>query len=246
MSLYGTGLSPIARPWNSSDFLDGQMPTSLTGVSVQLIGDFGSNSSYSAFVSYISPTQINILTPPNLGSNQGDDSTGYGFQVRVSNPLTPQAYLTNCSNAYDCPFVESASAAPAFFMLGSTGYAVAEHADGSLVAPSGAFPGSSPATRGETVVIYANGLGPTSGTITPGAEVQSGTLTTSPVVMIANEASKVSFAGLISPGLYQLNVTIPGEAPSGNDVLAVSVMAMIDGFLSPDSSLPTVLIAVGE
>ena len=47
-----------ARTWQGSDFTGGQMPTELDGVSVTVNGR-------SAYIYYISPTQINFLTPPD-------------------------------------------------------------------------------------------------------------------------------------------------------------------------------------
>jgi uncharacterized protein (TIGR03437 family) len=44
--------------WQGSDFTNGQMPTQLDGVSVTVNGK-------PAYVYYISPTQVNILTPPD-------------------------------------------------------------------------------------------------------------------------------------------------------------------------------------
>src|SRR5580704_14343385 len=47
-----------SRQWQQSDFVNNQMPTKLDGVSVTVNGK-------SAYVCYISPTQVNILTPPD-------------------------------------------------------------------------------------------------------------------------------------------------------------------------------------
>jgi hypothetical protein len=52
--------SPDCAPgycWQASDFLNNQLPAKLHGVSVTVNGK-------SAYVYYISPTQVNILTPP--------------------------------------------------------------------------------------------------------------------------------------------------------------------------------------
>ena len=46
------------RTWQASDFVNNQMPVQLDGVSVTVNGK-------SAYVYYISPTQVNILTPPD-------------------------------------------------------------------------------------------------------------------------------------------------------------------------------------
>ncbi len=60
MEVKGQNLSKAgdSRTWQSSDFVNNTMPTKLDGVSVTVNGK-------SAFVYYISPTQVNILTPPD-------------------------------------------------------------------------------------------------------------------------------------------------------------------------------------
>src|SRR5580704_4138841 len=47
-----------SRIWQASDFVNSQLPINLDGVSVTVNGK-------SAYVYYISPTQVNILTPPD-------------------------------------------------------------------------------------------------------------------------------------------------------------------------------------
>ena len=61
----GSNLAPACdtRIWQGSDFVNSQMPTSLDGVSVTVNG-------MAAYVYYISPTQVNILTPPDLGKER--------------------------------------------------------------------------------------------------------------------------------------------------------------------------------
>src|SRR5580692_9979874 len=56
----GQNLAPAndSRTWQNSDFVNGQLPASLDQVSVTVNGK-------AAFIYYISPTQINILTPPD-------------------------------------------------------------------------------------------------------------------------------------------------------------------------------------
>lgn len=62
IEIKGTNLAPGMRSWQNADFVNNQMPTQLDRVSVTVNGK-------SAFVSYISSTQVNILTP--LDSAQG-------------------------------------------------------------------------------------------------------------------------------------------------------------------------------
>jgi hypothetical protein len=60
VSLKGVSLAPAGdtRIWKDSDFASNQLPTQLDGVSVKVNGK-------SAYVYYISPHQVNILTPPD-------------------------------------------------------------------------------------------------------------------------------------------------------------------------------------
>ena len=52
-----TGRGGDSRIWRTSDFVNNKMPVQLDGVSVTVNGQ-------PAYVYYISPTQVNILTPP--------------------------------------------------------------------------------------------------------------------------------------------------------------------------------------
>jgi hypothetical protein len=78
VEIKGSDLAPggDARTWHSSDFVKNQMPTHLDGVSVTVNGK-------PAYVSYISPVQVNILTPP--------DALSGSVQVQVTNNSTTSA-----------------------------------------------------------------------------------------------------------------------------------------------------------
>lgn len=60
VEIKGSNLAPArdSRIWQDAGFTNGQLPTQLDGVSVMVNGK-------SAFVYYISPTQVNILTIPD-------------------------------------------------------------------------------------------------------------------------------------------------------------------------------------
>ena len=212
VTLYGTGLAPDARPWNSSDFVNGQMPISLDGVSVNLL-DPSSGAILKAFISYISPTQVNILTPLGLSNS----CCIVQIQVPYEGQTAVNCQLTSQGDLYiECGYGQVVPASPEFFLWSGTSYIVAEHANGSLIGPIGLGPGSTPAKPGETVVLYANGLGAVSGNIVSGSDVQFGPLAVLPQVYVGGTPVKVNFAGLISPGLYQLNIVIPAGTPDGD------------------------------
>jgi uncharacterized protein (TIGR03437 family) len=101
-------------------------------------------------------------------------------------------------------------AAPGFFAL-STGFAIASHRDFTLVAPE------TPAHAGETIVLWATGLGKTALNPATGEIPQY----VSPIVLlgdlrvflngIALDPASLVYAGLTpqSAGLYQINFTLP-------------------------------------
>ena len=128
--------------------------------------------------------------------------------------------------------------APALFGLNlGTLQAIATNGDGTLVAPSGSIPGiaSHPASAGDTITLFATGLGPVDPAMTDGIIPADATRpTANPVtVLIGAAPGSVSFAGL-SPqflGVYQLNVVVPSGVPAGS---AVAVQAQVGGVSSAD------------
>jgi uncharacterized protein (TIGR03437 family) len=132
---------------------------------------------------------LNILTPP--------DPLPASVEVRVNNSGGGSAATVQ---GFDATHV------------------TAIHTDGTLLAPAALYPGfSTPARPGETVIVYANGLGPVSEPIVSGSPQQSGILPVLPVIRIGDAPARVSFAGLVSPGLYQLNMVVPETAASGDN-----------------------------
>ena len=204
MEIKGVNLAPArdSRIWQASDFVGSQMPTQLDHVSATVDG-------VSAFVYYISPTQINILTPPT------SLPTG-SVKVVVTNNVAASASFT----------VEAQTISPSFFVFGGGAYVAALHsADYSLVgAPSLSVPGYTftPAKPGETILLYANGFGPASTPVVSGSTSQGGTLATPPVVQIGGVAAKVQFAGLVSPGEFQFNVVIPASLANGDQPITAT------------------------
>ncbi len=196
----GTNLAPAAdtRTWQGSDFVNGQMPTSLDGVSVTVNGS-------AAYVYYVSPGQINILTPPNLTSGP--------VQVTVTNNNIASAAYT----------AQAQAISPSFFVFSDDQHVTAVHANGNLVGPASlSVPGYTfaPAQPGETLEIYANGFGATSPAVVAGSSSQSGTLSPLPGVTIGGVTANVTFAGLISPGLFQFNVVVPTNVSGDEPIVA--------------------------
>jgi len=106
-----------------------------------------------------------------------------------------------------------------------------------LIGPASLYPGyTTPATPGETVVMYANGFGPTRTTIVSGSPTQSGSLSPLPVIKIGGVAATVTFAGLVSPGQFQFNVVMPLSIPDGDQ----SITATYNGVATQSGTLLTV------
>ena len=200
VTIMGSNLAPAgdSRAWQAADFVSNQMPARLDGVSVTVNGK-------AAYVYYISPSQLNILTPPDAMSGS------VPVQVTVNGAASPL-------------FIAQAQPlSPSFFVFNGGPYVAAVHADGSLVGPATLYPGSStPAKPGETVVLYANGFGATSTPVVSGSTAQSGALSTLPVIRIGGTTATVPFAGLVSPGQFQFNVVIPPNTPDGDQPIAAT------------------------
>jgi uncharacterized protein (TIGR03437 family) len=110
--------------------------------------------------------------------------------------------------------------APAFFTIGTNAtsgniYIAAEHSNGTLIGPAATITGATPAEPIETIMLFATGFGPT---------LASGeALAVTPTIEIDGIAADVSFAGLVGPGLYQLNVVVPSTVTHGQDVILVGL-----------------------
>jgi uncharacterized protein (TIGR03437 family) len=124
-----------------------------------------------------------------------------------------------------------AARAPRLLLVGGTPFGAVTFPDGvSFPFPVGSFPGltTRPAQAGDTIVMYAIGLGATDPAVATGNAAPLSPLAqvvNTPVVnfyLIDSPAITVtpSFAGLTPQyaGLYQVNVTIPPNAPKGSNV----------------------------
>jgi uncharacterized protein (TIGR03437 family) len=206
VEIHGGNLAPVGASFNgvtwdsAPELAGGLMPTQLAGVSVTVNGK-------PAFVSYVSSGQVNVLTPV-------DSTTG------------PVPVVITRDGTASIPFyVNMKVSAPSLFHNGSSNYVLATHADYSLIGPASlSVPGYpySPARPGETITFWGTGFGLPSGGIVNGSASQSGALPGFPEVNIGGVDGTVLFAGLVGPGLYQINVTLPPGAVSGDNTVRCS------------------------
>jgi uncharacterized protein (TIGR03437 family) len=170
------------------------LPTSLAGVQVTVNG-------VAAPLFSVSPTQIEALVPQAINPAQVSYAT-----VKVVNNGVPSNPVTVYTN-YTSPGVFSAGG-------NAVGPAAAQHANFSLISSA------NPAKIGETVVLYASGLGSVMPAVADGAGAPSNppsTITDTDVVDFSGTNGTIAFAGLTPGlvGLYQLNAAIATGTSTG-------------------------------
>jgi uncharacterized protein (TIGR03437 family) len=210
LEIHGTNLVPTDTPaagvnWsNAPEFTRGVMPTRLGAIDSVMIDGLP------AYIYYY----CSAATNPNCAG---------GDQINVLSPFSHpgnviQIVVTR-NGVASAPFaIAEQRYSPALPFFDAQGHVVARHADYSLVGPATLFPGAStPAKAGETVILVAFGLG------FPNSAVEGSASQTGPTpgvsCWISGLLTNVALAqrAFISPGLAQLNVTIPPGTPSGDN-----------------------------
>ena len=211
IEIYGANLSATKRSWTLADFKGSQAPTVLDGVSVTINGK-------PAFVSYISPGQVNAQVPdgiePDLRNVIVHTSQGYS---------DPRPIAVNA--------IRGGLLAPGQFAFSGLQYAVALLPDGSYVLPAGAtIPGiaSRPAHPGETITVFGVGFGRVTPAMPAGTIASGLTALVNPVAFqFGTAAASVTYQGLAPGyvGLYQFNLVVPNV----NDSDAVRLSVILGG-----------------
>jgi uncharacterized protein (TIGR03437 family) len=166
---------------------------------------------------FVSPQQINFQVPWELlGQAQASFTVAAGGQTSLSQTV-------------------AVAASPALFAVNARGNgqgAILVSNSDIAAAPVGSIPGRStrPAIRGEFLSIYCTGLGdvknrPANGAPPSGSALASTVVT--PSVSIGGAPAAVVFSGLAPGfvGLYQVNVQVPNNTPSGSGVPVVVTLA---------------------
>jgi uncharacterized protein (TIGR03437 family) len=206
IEIYGSSLATDTRGWAGPDFNGGNAPTGLNGTGVTIAGQ-------KAFISYISPGQVNVQVPSNIAAGTQNlvvttpngDTAAYPIAIAPADP---------------------GLLAPAQFIVNGKQYVAALHADGTtFVLPPGAIPGvpSRQAQPGETILLYGVGFGSVTPNVSAGQIVTAANQLTQPVSFLFNgTAGRADYFGLAPNfvGLYQFNVVVPNA--SDNDALPFS------------------------
>jgi uncharacterized protein (TIGR03437 family) len=191
-SIMGVNLAGNTRWWRAGEIVNDALPTQLDGVSVTIGGQ-------PAYIGFISPTQLNVLAPSDIGVGP------VYVQVTNHNGVPTDWFIAQLQPV-----------APAFFQWVRS-YSVATRPDYSLVAPSALFApqgSSTPAKVGDVVILWGTGFGQTSppfpnGKQVPGDQLYS--VVNTPVILLGTVPAKVLGAALSpgSAGLYQIAIEVP-------------------------------------
>ena len=175
-----------------------------------------------AYIEYVSPTQINILSP-----NLGTGSTS----VTVTTPA-------GTSNAYS---IQSSQVQPAFFAWQPGNYVVATDSNYNWLVKNGEFAGktTAPAQPGETIILWGTGFGPTTPAAPAGQITPSNLYSVNGVVVTVGSVPVPASATALSPGsagLYQVVITLPSGLTNGD----YPIVATVGGVQSPSGVKLTV------
>jgi len=206
ITIKGNNLAATKRSVVAADIANNVLPGTMDGVTVTINGQ-------PAFLTYISPVQINLVTPADL-------PTSGNVTVVVSNNTLTSANVS----------VTAQVLAPALFLNGSNGaFVAALHANNSVVGPT-SIANATPATPGETIVMFGTGFGVTNPQAVSGGIVTTpAPLLLTPAILFDNVPGRVVFAGLIATGVYQFNVVVPAGVSEGN----IPVVASTGGYSTP-------------
>jgi uncharacterized protein (TIGR03437 family) len=205
VSIFGTNLGSTLAAADSVPF-----STQLGGVSVT----FGGKS---AAMRNVIPgsqfSQLNVQIPYDVLPS---GTTSGSVDVVVTVNGTPSAPKK----------VSIIPAAPGVFSIpAGAGYGVLITNDGKIAAPVSASGSigvpTRPIARGETCFFYAAGLGAMTPPLKEGAvDLSALHNAVVPTVLVGGITAQVAFAGAAPqfPGVYQLNITIPQNAPTGDNV----------------------------
>ena len=212
VTIKGNNLAATKRSWAATDFgsTGKTLPTSLDGVSVLVNGE-------PAYITYISPVQINLLTPTDL-------PPGGQITVQLSDGILSSSTVS----------VSVQAVAPSFFLFDAAGHVAATHGNYAAIGTATSTPVGTPAAPNEVIVLYGNGFGATNPPAVNGQLLAGpAPMVVNPIITFNGVSANVVFAGLTATGLYQFNVRVPAGLPDGDAKIA----ATADGVTSPAGAL---------
>jgi uncharacterized protein (TIGR03437 family) len=198
VAIKGANLSDIVMDWSHEDFSNG-LPTTLSGVQVLM-------NNKPAAMYYLSNAQINVQAPASVPSSG-----------TVSIQVVRNGVASNTIN------VNASANAPGMFTYtldaGKTFYPAAVFLDGTLVGDPALYGPAKKVRAGDRILLFVTGMG----TAPAGTVINAPIGFSSPVtVKIGSTNITPDFTGLVAPGEWQINVTIPAGIAPGNQTMTVT------------------------
>lgn len=206
VSIYGQALSTQTATWK------GDFPVSLGGVSVTIDGK-------PAFLSYVSPTQINLQAPD-------DTASGSVSVVITSNTgrVTATVKMGQVSPSFSLLYKDLVAG----IILRSNGSGAYGGGSYDILGPTGNSFGyrTVAANPGDTVEIFGVGFGPTNPSVAAGRPFSGAAPAKYGVSLYINNVPVTpTFVGLSSAGLFQINLVVPAGLGQGE----VPIRAVVGG-----------------
>ena len=206
ISIFGTNLGPT--PGLNFTHDNGHVDTALGATTVM----FGT---VAAPILYVSATQINAIVPYSV-LNPNSNITGGSIPITVIN-----------DGAFSTAFtVAVTNTAPGIFSANQSGNGQGAILNSNLSANSD----NNPAPKGSIISIYATGEGAITPATTTGTIFGPSLPLPAPIasvsVTIGGQPAMVSYAGeapTLVDGVLQVNVTVPMNIPSGNQLVVLTI-----------------------
>lgn len=212
VSIYGANLASGTATWT------GSFTTSLGGTSVTIDGN-------PAYLSSVGVNQINLQAP-------SDTATG------------PVPVVVTTASGSTTSTVMLGQFAPSFNLLDTkhvAGIILRSNGSGAygggtydIIGPTGTSLGYATvaAKAGDIISLFGTGFGSTTPAVQPGQAFSGAAPTVNPVMLTVNSVSVTpSFAGMSGAGVYQINLTVPAGAGTGD----VPLIATVGGVSTPSN-----------
>ena len=199
------------------DLVNGAFPTQLACIAVELNG-------VRAPITYVQQDQINLQAP--------DLQPGPVTIKVIANPDRPNQRPSAIG------MVNVQAVSPAWFPFSGTSIAAVNPVTGDYIADPSIISFGKRAKPGDYVSLFGTGFGPTNPAVDPGA-LAPGTASTTNLVTVTINGQPVQtlYSGLVPTaisGLYQINIQIPANTPSGD----IPVVATVGGVSTPIGTIP--------
>jgi len=195
----GSNLATVHRIWNNGDFagLGNSLPTALSGTSVKVNGQ-------AAAVYFVDQGQVNFQVPAGVSGT----ATVQVFDNGAASNVVTGAAVSNAPGIVP-------------IIVNGVNYAGGVFLDGKYVGDPAIGSSFRAAKPGDKIQLYATGLVPS-----PAGQVVTFQAVSGVTVTIGTITVPADAAGLVGPGEFQVNFTVPQQfatLPAGNYPLTITV-----------------------